>query len=176
MAWRRLCCHRYDEAAAAFRDATQKGGPPVAFANLALTLVRLGRKDEAIAAAHTALTAPNRSDWQPGFVAWSDGIAAWALAEAGASVEAEAVVRRLEEGPEESRCSAGFALAVLGRRDESAAALAKMQAFPCYRYFLLNDQPALRADPRIIRSLTEQGALGGLETYERILADQRVKR
>ena len=105
---------RYAEAVERFERAEELGGPPVAYANHALALAKLGRREEAVAKAHAELEPARRAGWSDGFLALSDGFAARVLAETGAHADAAVIVRRLQEGSEPSRCHAGMPLILLG--------------------------------------------------------------
>ncbi len=171
-----LFTRRYAKATEAFQTAAKMAGPPVTSANLALALIGLGRKDEALVAARQALAVPNRADWQPEFLAWSDGLAAWALAQAGVRSEAEAIVRRLLDGPVESRHAANYALTELGRVDEAAPTLEDMGAVPGYLFFLLNERPALLEDARFAPVLTKLRAEEAFAKFRRVVAEQADKK
>ncbi len=115
-----LFARRHAEALALLEEPERVGvASPQTRAQAALALVRLGRKDEAVARARGALEPALKARWTVGMNAVSDGFAAWALAECGARAEAEAVVRALRGLPARHHFAAGFAVAMLG--DPTAA-------------------------------------------------------
>ena len=167
---------RYGDAADAFERAALLWPAPVIRANHALSLANLGRNDAAIERAKVALDPAARQGWPEGFNSLSDGIAAWALARAGECDEAEAVVRRIVEGPAERRFNAGFALAVLGRRDE---ALILWRGLPQFAVFFLlaflSEDSAVRDDFRTRDLLVHLNAVQAFETHMRVLRERAVK-
>ena len=117
-----------------------------------------------------------KQGWPEGFNALADGVAAWALAKAGERNEAEAVVRRIMEGPAERRFNAGFALAGLGRCDEALTAWRGLPQFVMFYLFaFITENPAIREDPRTRELLVELNALEAYETRERVLHEPTFK-
>ncbi|MES1167167.1 MAG: hypothetical protein ABUL68_04120, partial [Pseudomonadota bacterium] len=167
---------RFEEALEAFRRAETLVPAPVVKANVAVTLANLGRHAAAVDKAREALDPAGKRGWHEGFTSLSDGIAALALAKAGAPDEAARVVQRLLAGPQPRRFVAGFALAVMGEREQALALLEDLHEFGIFLLcILLRETNELSGDPRGRELLKRLGASEAYETYDRVVREQEVK-
>ena len=167
---------RLNEAGAAFARALPLAAPPVVHANRANVLAQLGRFDEAVAEAKSALSAEARRGWQDGFNAVCDGGAALALASAGSRDGAEELVGRILAGSPERRYNAGFALIRLGRIDEGIALLRDTPQFIIFTLLTLpHGDAALEGDRRWTELLLHLNASQANATRRRVLSEQAAQ-
>ena len=120
-----MLARRHREALALLEEAEQKGvASPNTRGQAAIALTALGRRDEAIVQARTALSPAPKTSWTVGMNALTDGLAAWTLARCGAHDEAGELVRGILSLPVRHHFGAGFAVALLGDHDRGAELLA----------------------------------------------------